>query len=213
MPTPDFVTFTGIDARTDLDRVRALSRAYPIEWGILFSPKKQGLAPRYPEQGLIHVAVSELQDDPAIKLAAHLCGMHSAKIMSGMEPGIDLSGFNRTQINTVKPDVDKIEAFAQRHSILAITQHRTLRFPDDDRILWLYDCSGGRGDLPDKGWPLHPEEDRIVGYAGGLNPENVARINDEIAPTGRYWLDMESGIRTDDWLDLDKCEAVCRALF
>jgi hypothetical protein len=46
-----------------------------------------------------------------------------------------------------------------------------------------------------------------------LNPDNIEEQNAAIASTGRYWLDMESGVRTDDWLDLDKCESVCRSLF
>ena len=37
---PHFLTFTGIDADTDLDRVHDLSRRYPLEWGVLFSPDK-----------------------------------------------------------------------------------------------------------------------------------------------------------------------------
>ena len=50
-----------------------------------------------------------------------------------------------------------------------------------------------------------------VGYAGGFNPENVADklhyllTNDEV---GDFWIDMESGVRTDDWFDLDKVRRV-----
>jgi hypothetical protein len=28
-----------------------------------------------------------------------------------------------------------------------------------------------------------------------------------------YWIDMESGVRTGGWLDVAKCEAVCRAVY
>jgi hypothetical protein len=31
--------------------------------------------------------------------------------------------------------------------------------------------------------------------------------------TGRYWIDMESGVRTDDRFDIEKCRAVCEAVF
>ena len=47
--------------------------------------------------------------------------------------------------------------------------------------------------------------------AGGFNPENVADklryllTNDEV---GDFWIDMESGVRTDDWFDLDKVRRV-----
>ena len=49
-------------------------------------------------------------------------------------------------------------------------------------------------------------------HAGGFNPENVADklhyllTNDEV---GDFWIDMESGVRTeDDWFDLDKVRRV-----
>lgn len=34
---PEFVTFTGIDDRTDLTAADELARQYPIEWGVLFT--------------------------------------------------------------------------------------------------------------------------------------------------------------------------------
>jgi phosphoribosylanthranilate isomerase len=51
-----------------------------------------------------------------------------------------------------------------------------------------------------------------VGYAGGINPDNAAEVVSRIQ-ADRYWIDMETGVRTGDWLDLDKCEAVCRAVY
>ena len=46
-----------------------------------------------------------------------------------------------------------------------------------------------------------------IGYAGGINANNVAEKltflmeNDQV---GDFWIDMESGVRTDDWFDIDK---------
>jgi hypothetical protein len=212
MQKPDFVTFTGIDARTDIDRVRDLSSRYPIEWGILFSPSRQGREPRYPAMDIIGIAATELHT--SVRLSAHICGLFAAKINAGKDLPIDLHGFRRAQINTIAADVDAIADFGKRHSLDVIVQHRTLRFPDDDRVTWLYDCSGGRGEEA-KTWPLHPGEGKLFGYAGGLNPGNINAMNDliKLDEDSPYWLDMESGIRTEDWLDLDKCEAVCKALF
>jgi hypothetical protein len=34
-----------------------------------------------------------------------------------------------------------------------------------------------------------------------------------VASTGPYWIDMESGVRTDDRFDLGKCRAVCDAVY
>ncbi|GAA4256618.1 hypothetical protein HLK65_28415 [Azospirillum formosense] len=41
----------------------------------------------------------------------------------------------------------------------------------------------------------------------------MGEVLTQIAATEPYWIDMESGVRTDDWLDLDKVEAVCRAVY
>ena len=52
----------------------------------------------------------------------------------------------------------------------------------------------------------------FCGYAGGLNPDTIGDALAAIAarvPDGQpYWIDMESGVRTDDRFDLDKCERV-----
>jgi len=206
---PDFITFTGLDERTDVDRVRALSDVYPIEWGVLFSPSRQGREPRYPAPELVRLIQSELYD---IRLSAHLCGLYAAKINEGRDPELDLRSFSRVQINTNSAVIDNIVDFAERHFLEPIVQHRTLRFPDDDRVAWLYDCSGGRGEVATK-LPQHPGENRLVGFAGGIRKENIAAFNDMVEVNGPYWLDLESGCRTNDWLDLDLVEAMCRTIF
>ncbi|RYD73538.1 MAG: phosphoribosylanthranilate isomerase, partial [Verrucomicrobiaceae bacterium] len=71
-----------------------------------------------------------------------------------------------------------------------------------------YDPSGGRGVAPTR-WPIN-QSPRIVGYAGGITPENCRAVLDQVGELSQqgFWLDMESGVRTDDWLDLDKCTSV-----
>ncbi len=211
MATPEIVTFTGLDERTDMDRVRALSLRFRVEWGVLYSPSRQGKEPRYPNQETL----DRIHATPDLVLAAHLCGNHTRKLMEGIWTGLDLDRYHRSQINHSKPVPEVIEAMFKEHAphIRPITQHRELTFPDYKGIDFLYDCSGGRGDLPNKGWPEHPGAGRFVGYAGGLNPENVAEQVAAMNPRGVFWIDMESGVRTDDWLDLDKCEAVLTDVF
>ncbi|MBR0879526.1 hypothetical protein [Bradyrhizobium liaoningense] len=59
-----------------------------------------------------------------------------------------------------------------------------------------------------------PGGDRLVGYAGGISPENIHGVMSVLEQTtGRYWIDMESGVRTDDRFDIEKCRAVCEAVF
>ena len=74
----------------------------------------------------------------------------------------------------------------------------------------LFDASAGRGVAPE-GWPA-PLPGHFCGYAGGINPDNVAGHIDKIAAAGAQdtWIDMESGVRTDDRFDLDKVRRVLK---
>ena len=156
-------------------------------------------------------------------MALHLCGkiahdlVHDGNwsvVYKALEGYMDL--FDRIQLN-----IPKTKRFS-----------RTLTFPEDKQIIIqlhegtreLFDCykhlpnvvgfqdgSGGRGVL-ETDW-MEPETG-FFGYAGGISPENVVSVVEDltIICEGDFWIDMESGIRTDDRFDITKCEAVCRKL-
>lgn len=208
MIKPRFITFTGLDTRTSLIRAAELSERYPVEWGVLFSESKQGNDPRYPDRDSLELLKNFSND---LILSAHICGKYSRRIMDGdLLIDLDLSAFTRTQVNTTSPDYDQIADFADYHELVGITQFRTLEVPEDPDIYFLYDCSGGRGERPDK-WPVGLT-DNFLGYAGGIGPDNVLDVISEI-DAQEYWIDMESKVRTDNWLDLDKCEAVLKQVY
>ena len=80
----------------------------------------------------------------------------------------------------------------------------------------LYDKSGGAGVVPDS-WP-EAMKGIYSGYAGGLGPDNLESELPAIeaaAGEERFWIDMETKIRTADnkTFDLDavrKCLELCR---
>lgn len=205
---PSFITFTGVDTTTDLDRMAALQAAYPIEWGVLFSRSRQGAENRYPPVDLIRA----LRQRP-LRLAAHLCGAYSQAIMTGRSPDlpVPLAGFNRVQINHAKPDPMVAIGFsAGIGAIPCIIQWRDPeRFPTNPApAKLLYDRSGGRGELPGS-FPPGPGYE--VGYAGGIGPDNVLDILGQLQTRHDFWIDMESGVRDAlDRFDLDRVESVCR---
>lgn len=211
---PEFITFTGVDGTTDPAGLVQLADDYPIEWGLLFSPKRQGIELRYPRLSTILWLVEELP----LRWAAHLCGADArAVIEDGESPHDELLGtfFARAQINTADPQVQPslVKDWADTLPLRAILQCRG-SFPFDRRVDYLFDTSGGRGAAPTF-WPASPDRTQFCGYAGGLNPENVATQLAVIAPTaGKYWIDMESGVRDEnDRFDLGKCRAVCEAVY
>lgn len=213
MNRPAFITFTGVDAFTSLPGMRELAAQYPVEFGVLFSPSRQGKDNRYPPVS----AVMELTRSVGMPLSAHLCGADArAVIESGRSQwdGLLKHHFSRAQINTSNPAVDPIAigAWAARVMLRAILQCRGA-LPVGDEVDYLFDASGGRGIVP-TAWPAGVDG-QLCGYAGGLNPDNVAGLVARIAPhAGSYWLDMETGVRDEnDRFDLSKCRAVCEAVY
>lgn len=226
---PQFVTFTGVDEWADLDRMRDMSRTWPIEWGVLIGDKSGSGAgkPRYPGIRRFH----EIVQTPGLRLALHMCGWFASAVNEGRAPDLPYHRFARVQVNCtaegMRYDLHTLQAFSHRIERPVIFQAGDfpdpLVLPMQDRstLQTLFDRSGGRGVAPDS-WPAC-HHDGLVGYAGGIGPGNVARVLDRI-DARNFWIDMETGIRGPsragaierqeaDRLDLDRCEAVCRAIW
>ena len=214
---PLHVTFTGFDAATRTHDLLELSRDFPIEWGILFHPTREGSG-RYP-------ALAQIQSVAAcdLKLAAHLCGGYARSVVRGESlPATVVSlldRFSRIQINTSERGIEaaRIALFAGRFGARGILQCRGFEhFPDNTDVDWLFDRSGGKGRLPAQ-WPVPGPAATFVGYSGGLGPETVAdalsairRQHPDAVP---FWIDMEGAIRTDDVFDVSKCRRVCEIVY
>lgn len=227
MKKPEFITFTGIDDATDLIAARALATEFPVEYGVLFSPERQGNSPRYPSWSTISKIL--LYAIPGSRYAAHLCGGYSRLLLASASTTLDsvlLNHFSRVQINThyVGLNVAILAEWAESVQAEPILQCRGA-FPAEEDVSWLFDASGGRGSTPDA-WPQAPcpapgtagvVRPPLIGYAGGLSPSNISTALPAIAAAAGdspYWIDMESGVRdADDRFDLSKCRAVCEAVF
>lgn len=74
----------------------------------------------------------------------------------------------------------------------------------------LFDPSGGRG-IEAFRWPSPPIGCHL-GYAGGIKPDQIVDTLKEIGVVDSpFWIDMESGVRTDDKFDLAKVRQVLEA--
>jgi len=216
---PNHITFTGLDARADLARAADLSLRYRIEWGVLMRDGTSNVDTRFPRGA----DLTRILTAPGLRLAAHLCGNLSRSVLRGM-PIDDVVPVtvDRVQVNA-RSSYSTYERLAEAaektsHAVIAQSQNDEV-FPEPlGRLTFLQDQSGGHGVLPAR-WAVSHIDGQFLGFAGGLDPDNVA--NACRAMTGgevfRYWIDMESGVRSfigdNVWLDLDKCEAVCRAVF
>src|ERR1700677_3370230 len=145
---PLFVTLTGADDGVDIARMADLSARYPVEWGVLFAPERQS-AGRFPSLEF----VAKLIERGGMPLSAHLCGGYAREVISRGAcdelAGLFAGNFDRAQINTSERGVeaDRVRRFTDAMGMRgAILQCRG-DFPDDPRVDWLFDKSGGRGRL------------------------------------------------------------------
>lgn len=211
------VTITGADNQVDFSELLDLQMTYPfVEWAILFSLNKEG-RPRYPDRRHIKTFKAPLN------LAAHFCGWFAKEVMENQNFDVFKSisdDFRRVQINYNFKDssgwnLQKLLDFAQTQDRQIILQHNKSNSPTIDLILphqkniqVLFDASCGRGTeiqtIPE---PLTFP----TGYAGGISPDNIQAICEAIQAhpsQDSVWIDMESGVRTNNRFMFKKVEQV-----
>lgn len=209
------VTITGADDATDPRLLAHLSAEFPfVEWGVLFSTTRINTA-RYPSQ--IWVERLFRAAGGAAHLSAHLCGGIARDTLAGISGHLaELPAFDRVQVNGFTPPSPGLASVAmafkhiefilqcRREVDLQATADVAVQMPDASV---LFDPSGGRG-IEGFTYPLPPLGLRL-GYAGGIGPNNVNDVLRTIGVVdGDFWIDMESGVRTNDQLDLDKVRSV-----
>jgi hypothetical protein len=213
---PAFIAFTGVDRVAISDALLALSSRYPIEWGILVDDDTAaGGSPLFPAAPVREQLLSSTR----VRWAAHVCGAQAKRIVT--DPAavqLNLAGYQRAQINhsfagSSAVEAENTSAFGRRRGIRTVLQCSN-EFPQEQGVDWLFDVSFGKGATPGH-WPSLPAAGPFCGFSGGLRADNVRDVLARIAaPAGAlYWIDMESGVRTDGWLDVAKCEAVCKAVY
>ncbi len=214
------VTITGADDAVDYARLFDLSAEFPfVEWAILRSSSRAG-APRYPSEPWIDTVEGLSFENRNTRFAGHLCGELSRSVMAGFDHTIrtERGLFRRFQLNgwssfrlpglRVAKMFPETEFIAQATHVGAFEDAEILagKLPN---LKVLYDPSGGCGLAIDM---LSAPSASGAGYAGGIGPSNVIEIVSELAARELpFWIDMESGVRTDDKLDLGKVRQVLAA--
>ena len=217
------ITFTGVDANTNLMALQDIQSMCPIvEFGVLTSYHWYDNGRRY----LNPEFMSNLSGC-GLNLALHICGSAAHDAAVGDWEKIDeltchnLRLFNRIQLNISgrkdNPEycetafIDGQEIIIQQRcaSKVDLFENTQAHWPFAiDKFSTLLDASGGR-DIDTPIEVLKTKEK--VGYAGGINPDNVGdklRCLLQNPDVGDFWIDMESGVRTDDWFDTFKIREV-----
>lgn len=216
------ITFTGIDARTDIKALQEIQKQFPIaEFGVLTSYHWYENGNRYLDPQIINTLRGA-----GLHLALHVCGSAAHDAAMGMWNKIRnhtldcLWLFGRVQINVANRTDNPLRlASTYNYKTELIVQQRPnntslyensrwIGSDEDGGVSMLLDESGGMGiDTPIVIYPSYGK----IGYAGGINHDNVATKLEYLlrhVRNGDFWIDMESGVRTNDWFDLDKVYTV-----
>lgn len=229
--TLPILTMTGIDAKTDPKWINAMLRRFvlttgysALEFAILRSPKVDQ-SPRYPVRDVVKRLTGSANSGD---FAFHLCGRY-ARMVHSLEWAelcdiIDFSAVGRVQVNSAEADEKAILTlwrFGQHINKPVIMQWRADEFPlVPSTVHLLQDRSGGNG-ISETQWAIpdcSTQRGRTfapIGYAGGLGPDNVGDALKSIRPSSRgrrFWIDCESSLRTDNWFDQEKAEAMAFAV-
>lgn len=216
----DKVTITGVDDNVAPIELKWLSQDFPfVEWGVLFSQSKQGTN-RYPSPKTIPELLFH-----QLKLSAHFCGWHAREVLENMNYSLfeGLKNFHRVQLNynfkksskwNLSSLIDWIAGHPSLSVIFQVNADNWLAIDyldntdNPENIHFLYDSSGGRGTVLKE---IKPSYSNYTGYSGGIGPDNIEEVVQKITDYPNpinVWIDMESGVRTNDELDLKKVEKV-----
>jgi phosphoribosylanthranilate isomerase len=218
----DKVMIAGMDDKTSITELEKIKEEFPfVEWGVLFSKNKVGTA-RYPSLEYI----DRLTKSKCGFMSAHFCGEYPREILEqgdlseicALSPqfgAIQLNyNFERSKKwkrrhiskllnNSFDIGVDVI--FQMNKSNAPLVKKLPTKLPMRSIIRVLHDASGGRGTEIES--LEAPTWENYTGFAGGINPVNIVKTSRTIIDNPsdkRVWLDLESGVRTDDEFDLDK---------
>lgn len=217
-----YCSITGADDAVNITDLLDIAAQYPfVEWAILLLPAKAG-TPRFPTRGWID-RFAKAAAEKNLNTAMHLCDEALLGFVAGDADTLAaIQGFKRIQLNLKFGDVEgkysetdlvaRVQSMPEKQFIIQYGKDKQSLLPllkDTPNHAVLFDESAGRGINPDT-WDA-PLAGHFCGYAGGLNPDNLTRNLETIAKVAdghTTWIDMETGVRTNDVFDLEKVKSV-----
>lgn len=233
------VTLTGADNSTRIKDVLRLCDDFAFaEFGVLVGSRT---GPRFPRPGWV-ADLAHQSRHRACCLSLHICGHPLRELLAGRPMDLvewfdnesDLLAFGRCQLNFHGEKLSATTAGyidnAFRRLKLTNGWEPQLIFQldgvNDDllaecvgagirNLTGLFDKSHGQGVSPDQ-WPENNWLLPVIGYAGGLGPDNLAAEIPRIQTAANnvpFWIDMETKLMgADGHLSIERCRealAIC----
>ncbi len=225
----NLVTITGADDKTQIADMREISNEFPfVEWGILVGDNVDYCG-RFPSHSWLKELLTDFLNKPTLNLSTHFCETGVESILQGeftRAGAVSIAPIalctQRLQLNTHgiphKLNAAKflvaLSTYTQTEFIIQYDEvnPHVLEASDNSNLNGqpLFDMSHGAGVLP-RSWPSLPRQ--RAGYAGGLGPHNLdhqlplIQAAADKAGLDTYWIDVESHVRYDRDLDLNKVRA------
>lgn len=228
-PLLERVPLTGLDDQTALQGLRALSLEFPfVEWALLYVLHNEGAARNPTRDWRQAFFDAQLPGFSAV----HLCGKQAFEQLLADQLPAELVRAHRLQlnINARKREFSEEQVLEVYRRALGLGPDLILQYHADSagviqrflselprserpRVHVLLDDSRGLGKTPQTWhWPQELGADVFYGFAGGLGPDNIAGVLEQLQQHGvRYWPDMESGLRTLNRFDIGKAQQVLQA--
>lgn len=233
------VAIAGVDEQVSIESLVDLSKDFPfVEWGVLYSNIKAG-SNRYPGLEWIRRFAARCNKED-IKTSLHICsnGFYDRLLDNQLElvENDFLFEFDLVQANINARDIVYSEneickvyddlhltnkVILQEHegSLSAIEMFLERPGVNHNNVLILQDGSKGKG-VEASYWRAPRVVDGkalSTGFAGGISPHNIDQMIDRAIMALDFrvqpelaWVDMESGVRTDNVFDIKKAEFILK---
>lgn len=231
----ELVSLTGADDKVSPHALSAMSERYELaEWAILYFPEREGL-PRNPSAAWRNEFLALGLEFTAAHLCGQQVFREILDPVMSTVRIADLTRYRRIQLNInarhqdfTRDEVLSVYRALHQAGLRLIFQYHEgskevietfmseLNLDEQINHDILFDCSKGKGVRPSV-WRGHLDsccDYMFYGYAGGLAPDvlevELPKISAAAQPVRDYpfWIDMETGIRTDNEFDLMKVERV-----
>lgn len=221
------LSITGSDNQTSISELNSFhDKNLHVELGLLYYPEKEG-TPRNPTFEWRERFFNMIDKN---HIALHLCGeeIFRSILSQGFEQSSTAQEFkkaNRIQINiNARKSIFTHEEIHEVYSKLIKIGCRLIIQYNDTSKAWilpflesntnllnhidmLLDSSLGKGIVASDFFiPQELQQYSFkYGFAGGISIENIENIHNKVRLLGvEYWLDLESGARTNNVFDLEK---------